>query len=141
MALVPIFHGRIDGDGRLILFETERRQRRQYLQSLADQMVEIVVRRARRRRSEKQNAYWHAVPFPLLADALGYSSLEELKFDLLGECFGWVETKGGRPYPRIMHTSDLTTEEGSHFTEWLVRFGALLPSPVLIPLPDEAEAA
>jgi hypothetical protein len=141
MALVPIFHGRVTPDARLELRETERTQRRLHLQSLAGRDVEIVIRKERKQRSLKQNAYWHSQVFPLLAEELGYDSIDALKFDLMGECWGWTETNGGHRIPVKMRTSELTTEEGAKFTDWLVRFGATLPSPVRIPLPGEAEAA
>ncbi len=138
MALWPVWHGRVTPEGELRLFDTERVQRRSFLRSLAGQDVEIVVRKKRSQRSEDQNRYLHAVPFALLAEALGYDSLEELKFDLMGEKWGWTETKGGHRVPIKLHTSDMTTVEATEFIDWLVRFGATLPSPVYIPLPNEA---
>jgi len=107
---------------------------------LAGREVEVVIRRKQDMRSLDQNAYWHAVPFPLLQEALGYDSVEELKFDLMGEKWGWTETKAGHRAPMKLHTSLLTKAEGAEFTDWLVRFGATLPSPVWIPLPDEVAA-
>lgn len=140
MALVPIFHGRVDKSGALVLFDTERHQRRAYLRTLVDRDVETIVRKKRVKRSLDQNAYWHAVPFALLQEALGYDSVEELKFDLMGDKWGWTLTKAGHRVPLKMHTSELTTAEGSEFTDWLVRFGAMLPTPVWIPLPNEVAA-
>lgn len=138
---IPVFHGRISADGRFELAEQERGLRQAYFKNLAGQSVEIVVRKERTKRSLNQNAYWHAIPFPLLAENLGYDSIDELKYDLMGECWGWTRSKAGHDIPAKIHTSDLTIDEGSYFTEWLVRFGAQLPSPCLIPLPNEAEAA
>lgn len=137
---IPIFRGRVDEDGRLTLAEGEREQRRAWLDTLRGRDVEVTVRKLRLRRSIDQNAYWHAVPFPLLAEYFG-DSIEGVKFDLLGECFGWTTTKAGHRIPVKPHTSDLTTEEGAHFTDWMVQFAAQLPGGgVQIPLPNEAAA-
>lgn len=139
MALVPIFTGHVDRNGKLAYTENEWPTRQRYLRTLAGKDVEVVIRRKRSQRSLDQNAYWHAVPFQLLQEALGYDSIEELKFDLMGECWGWTLTKAGHRVPIKIHTSHMDTAEGAHFTEWLVRFGAQLPTPVFIPLPNEAE--
>lgn len=143
--VVPIFTGTVSDDGSRIEFAAdEASQRRRYLQTLAGQRIEVVVRKRKTKRSLDQNAFWHSVPFPLLAEYLGYDEdeIEELKFFLMGEYSGWHESKAGLRLPNILHTSDLTTEEGADFTEWLVRFGAKLPGGgVMIPLPNEAQVA
>lgn len=139
--IVPIFTGHVTERGELLLTPAEAAPRRRHLQALAGLDVEIVVRKRRTQRSLKQNAYWHDVPFPLLLEACGYDSIEELKYDLMGTCWGWTRTKAGHEIPIKAHTSELTTAEGAYFTEWLVQFGAQLPRPVIIPLPNEAEAA
>jgi hypothetical protein len=138
--LVPIFHGWVSAEGKLELAEAEQALRRSHLHELAGKNVEVIVRKTRTKRSLDQNAYWHAVPFPLLQEATGYDSIEELKFWLMGEFTGWKKTKDGRQVPMIMHTSELSTDEGALFTDWLVRLGAQMPSPCLIPLPHEAAA-
>ena len=86
MAPVPIFHGRVREDGRLDLLDVERDRRRMYLRTLVGKPVEVIVRKARVQRSVDQNAYLHAGPFPVLAEELGYESIEELKLALMGEC-------------------------------------------------------
>lgn len=138
---VPIFTGHVDDNGRLGLNEAERGQRQAHLRSLAGKDVEVVIRRKRSKRSVDQNAYWHAVPFPILAEALGYELIEELKYDLMGACWGWTRSKAGHEIPVKIHTSELDTADGAHFTDWLVQFGAMLPGGgVIIPLPRESEA-
>lgn len=137
--VAPIFYGRVLPGGLLTLDRPKDYAR--HLRSLRGQYVEIIARKRRTKRSLDQNAYWHAVPFPLLQDALGYDSLEDLKLALMGECWGYQRDKlTGRELPIKAHTSDLTTEEGAQFTDWLIRFGATLPSPVIIPLPNEVAA-
>lgn len=144
--VIPIFTAMVSEDEipRVVFPDTERRLRQKYLQTLRGKPVEVIVRRRRSKRSLDQNAYWHSVPFPLLADYLGYDAdeIDELKFYLMGEWSGWRDSKNGDRIPNKMHTSDLDTEEGAQFTEWLIRFGAKLPGGgVRIPLPNEAEAA
>jgi hypothetical protein len=139
MDLVPVFHGSVTADGQLVLAGHQREQRRRYLEGLSNKDVDVIVKPRRNQRSLDQNAYWHGVPFKLLREHLGYESVDELKVDLMGECWGWTKTKSGHDIPVKVHTSQLTTDEGAWFTEWLVRFGAQLPSPCLIPMPNEVE--
>jgi hypothetical protein len=104
---------------------------------LAGKRAEVVLRRPRSKRSLDQNAYAHKWPFRLLAEHFG-DSIEGVKLDLLGECFGWVPAPiTNRLVPAKPHTSGLTIKEFSHFIEWLVMFGA--SHGVIIPLPGEVE--
>lgn len=135
----PIFKGRVLPGGLLCLDRPKDYAR--YVRSFKGLFIELTLRKQRTKRSLDQNAYWHGIPFPLLQEALGYDSIEELKYDLMGACWGWTRSKAGHEIPIKPHTSSMSTAEGAEFTDWLVRFGAMLPSPVLIPLPNEAEAA
>lgn len=143
--VTPIFHARVAADGsRLEFIAAESPQRKRHLANLAGCVVDVVVRKHREQRSLDQNAYWHGVAFPILADALGYDAdeVDELKFYVMGEWSGWRQSRTGDRLPNKMHTSDLDTAEGADFTDWLIRFGAKLPGGgVIIPLPKEAEAA
>jgi hypothetical protein len=139
MALVPIFHGEITEDGAFVADAHEADQRKNYLRFLRGQRVEFVIRKARTKRSEDQNKYLHAVPLPLLAAEWG-EDIETAKLLILGECFGWKETRNGRQLPLKPHTSGLTVEEFSHLIEWLPPW-AMVNFGVNIPLPNEAEAA
>lgn len=137
MSVVPIFRGCVTNDGRMLLDEQERDQRRLHLGSLAGKRIEVVVRKERTQRSLDQNAYWHAVPFALLAEYWG-EDIETTKLLCLGECFGWKDTRDGHRVPIKPSTSALTTEEGSHFTEWMPPW-AMREFGVSIPLPKEGE--
>lgn len=137
MTVVPIFHATVTQDARLVLDERERDRRRVHLSSLAGRRVEVVVRKERTQRSLNQNAYWHAVPFALLAEYWG-EDIETTKLLCLGECFGWKDTREGHRVPIKPSTSALTTEEGSHFTEWMPPW-AMTHFGVDIPLPKEGE--
>ena len=62
MGLVPVFHGRVTEQGELVLFDTERTQRRAHLRSLAGLDVDVVVRRHKDTRSLRaNNYYWSCV--------------------------------------------------------------------------------
>jgi hypothetical protein len=138
MAQVPIFHARVTDEGKLELVEAERDRRRVWLQSLAGKAVEVIVRKERLQRTLDQNAYLHAVPFPMLASHIG-DSVEGVKFDLMGECWGWTTTKGGHYIPIKPHTSDMSVEECSQFIDWLIPW-AMTTHGVDIPLPNEVAA-
>ncbi len=140
MAQVPIFHGRVTEDGRLDLLDTERDRRRMYLRTLAGKHVEVVVRKVRVQRSVDQNAYLHVGPFPVLAEELGYDSIEELKLALMGECWGYHRDRvSGRDLPIKPHTSDMTVEECTHFIDWLIPW-AQVNYNIRVPLPNEVAA-
>lgn len=139
MALIPIFHGVITEDGVFTPEPREAEPRRNYLLFLRGQAVEFVIRKARTRRSEEQNKYLHAVPLPLLCAEWG-EDIETAKLLILGECFGWKETRDGHRLPIKPHTSGLTVEEFSQLIEWLPPW-AMVNFGVNIPLPNEAEAA
>lgn len=138
---IPIFRGRVSDSAQLEPATDEREYRRAYLQTLKGQNVEIVIRKERTKRSLDQNAYLHSVPFPLLAEELGYESIEELKLALMGECFGYhIDKVSGRELPIKPHTSNMSVDECSHFIEWLVTW-AQTKFNIRVPLPNEAESA
>lgn len=139
MTTVPIWHGHIDEQGRFGLLEGEKPRRQAYFRTLKGNDVEIIVRKRRRPRSLNMNAYLHAVPFPILADYFG-DSIEEVKRDLMGECFGWrFNEKLGRHTPVKPHTSDMSVEESKFFLDWLIPW-AMTKHGVDIPLPGEVAA-
>ena len=136
--LIPLFHGRITSDGKFELADAERDLRRTYFRALAGKNVEIIVRKERTKRSLDQNAYLHAVPFPLLAEEWG-EDIETTKLLVLGECFGWKELRDGHRLPIKPSSAALTVEEASHLIEWLPPW-AMVNFRVEIPLPREVAA-
>lgn len=101
--------------------------------------VRVIVEPLGEKRSLALNAYWHAVPFPMIAEYVG-ESVEQVKLDLMGEKWGWtISTITGHRIPVKPHTSDMTPEEASEFTEWLIPF-ALEMFGMEIPLPGEIAA-
>lgn len=138
MAIAPIFHGAVT-DNLLMLDVHEAERRRQYLRFLNGKRVEMVLRPERSKRSLDQNAYLHTVPFPILAAEWG-EDIETTKLLVLGEKFGWKETRDGNRLPMKAHTSQLTVDETSELIEWLPPW-AMVNFGVVILLPNEAEDA
>ncbi len=133
--ITPIWFGRVLPGGLLAL--DRPRDYAKYVRSLRGCYVEVVCRKKRIKRSLDQNAYLHAVPLPLLADYWG-EDIGTTKLLVLGECFGWKETRGQR-LPIKAHTSQLTTAEFSQLIEWLPPW-AMTQFNVSIPLPNEVAA-
>jgi hypothetical protein len=139
MAVIPVFHGHVTPAGDLVLREDERALRRAYLRVLAGKSIDLLMRRHREKRTLDQNAYLHAVPFPILAEYFG-DDIESTKLVVLGARFGWKRTADGHEVPIKAHTSDLSVEETSDLIEWLPPW-AMTNFRVEIPLPDKGEAA
>jgi hypothetical protein len=135
--LAPVWHGRITDDGKWNLSVEERPRRAQYLRSLQGQQIELIVRKARSQRSLDQNAYMHGVAFPLFAECWG-EDIDTTKLLLLGECFGWKDTRDFHRLPVKPHTSHLSTRECTQFIDWMVAWGAR-EFGLMIPLPNEVE--
>jgi hypothetical protein len=143
VALVPIFHGKVSDDGeRLELAENERNLRRGYLRQLAGQPIDVVVRRHRNKRSDRQNRWHWGIAVPLIAQELGYDKHEheDVHYALVAKCFGThVDPRLNQEIPN-KRSSALSTEEFSQLMEWEVRWAAQEYG-LNIPLPNEAEAA
>lgn len=91
-------------------------------------------------RSADQNKYLHAEPFPKLMEAFGYDSMEELKRDLMGECWGWTVSPITQQHvPVRPHTSEMNVEECTFFIDWLIPWGT--QRGVLIDPPKKTETA
>lgn len=132
----PVFHGCVSDAVRLVLDENERLLRHAYLKALVGRRVDVIVRKERVKRSLDMNAYLHGVPFPLIAEHVG-DSIEGVKLDLMGECFGWKKSSTtGRDVPNKPRTSEMTVEESAFFVDWLIPWAAQTLG-VLIPLPKE----
>ena len=138
MTPTPLLHGSIDEHGILEWLDTERHQRQKHFRSLSRKRVEIIVRQTRTKRSLDMNGYLHAVPFPILAEHFG-DSIEGVKLDLMGECFGWTKTAQGHDIPMKSHTSDMTVEESKFFLDWLLPW-AMTTHGIDIPPPQRVSA-
>ncbi len=139
MSFAPVFSGRVLAGGLLVI--DKPKEYAKHVRTLHGRFVEVVVRKQRVKRSLDQNAYLHSVPFPMLAEELGYESIEELKLALMGECWGYHTDKvSGRELPVKPHTSSMTVDECTRFIEWLIQWAQITWN-IRIPLPNEAEAA
>jgi hypothetical protein len=137
MGLSPIFTGRVLPGGLLVMDRPKDYGR--HLRSLAGKPVEIIARRRRSQRSLDQNAYLHGVVFPAIAEEQG-DSVEGVKFDLMGEKWGWTTTASGHHIPVRPHTAEMTVEECTQFIDWVIPWAAQKLN-VRIPLPNEVEVA
>lgn len=128
----------VPDDGRLSRFDREQCAKR--IAKFAGKKIEIVFQIPETKRSNPQNSWLHCKngPATLLAKEWG-TSVAVAKLLLMGECFGWADVQGMR-LPAKPHTSELTTEEFSHFVDWVIPW-AMEHFYVEIPPPDEALAA
>lgn len=143
MSLVPTIRGWVSAAGVMRVTGDERRRFTHHLRTLTGKEIEIVVRERKSQRSLDQNAYLWSVPYPLIAEALGYEphEIEELHYALVAKWGGeHFDKRIGAMVPN-RRSSKLTTKEFSDYMEWRVRFGATTCGGLVIPLPDEAEAA
>ena len=111
---------------------------KRYISTLKDGELELVVRRAKRNRSNSQNSYYWGVVIPLIAEEIGELINEDVH-NILREKFlkKGVDILGNR-YEIVRSTADLSTME---FEKYLkeIRLWASMELSVKIPLPNEAE--
>jgi hypothetical protein len=129
-----VFRGQFDARG---VFQADEPDRfTAFRRKLAGKRAEVVLRKPKSKRSLDMNAYLHKWPFRLLAEHFG-DSIEGVKYDLMGECFGWVPGPvSGKLVPVKAHTSDMTVEESATFVDWVIPWAAQNYG-VVIPLPGE----
>lgn len=135
MGVTPVFSGRVLPGGLLVL--DRRADYARHLRSLRGRFVEVIVRKQRTQRSLDQNAFLHAVVFPMLGDHFGYT-IPEVKLVLMGECFGW-KSLGAHEIPIQPSTSAMSVEDCTRFIEWVIPW-AMVNHNVSIPLPNEVAA-
>jgi hypothetical protein len=130
-----VFPARVDEDAMIVVDDPARFAG--VSKALKGKPIELVIRKPKSKRSLDMNAYLHSEtgPFRLLAEYFG-DTIEGVKYDLMGECFGWVKGPvSGKLIPIKAHSSDMTVEESRYFVDWVVPFGA--QHGVIIPFPDE----
>jgi hypothetical protein len=127
--MIPVFFGQVN-DGVL---QVEARFHA-YLATL-EGPVEVVVRKKRAQRSNKQNRYYWGVVVQILSDFCGYTP-EEMHEALKEKFLGSERDQKG--LLRIKSTASLTTDEFAQYTNRVVIWAAqeLL---VYIPDPNMAE--
>ena len=126
----PIFLGTVK-QGKLSFNNLQ--QFTDYLKSLGEKSVEIIVRKIIRIRSNNQNRYYWGVVVPLLVNATGYTTEE------MHEALKMLFLKDlTRKIPTLRSTADLTTTE---FEDYLgkVRMWAAQELSCVIPDPNEVD--
>lgn len=94
------------------------------IKALEGKEITVSLQKRRKVRSLDQNAYFHGVILPLLAEAAGYE-VDEMK-DALKLHFLSVEPTEKGKLPRVRGTSELDTAEFSNFCDQCIRLGAEL---------------
>ena len=139
--MVPIWMGSVTPEGTLKLDARSRFQA--YLKRLANQPVQLVLKKRESQRSLDQNAWIWGVAYPVIAEALGYDLHEhdDVHYALIEKCFGAHFDTRLRAMVPNKRSSKLTTKEFSEYMAWLVRFAAIDLGGIVVPLPGESEAA
>lgn len=134
--MVPIFKGRVDDKGVLVLDRPLDFARLKA--KLRGKFVEVILRRRSTQRSVKQNAFLHGVALPILCEHFG-NTVAKMKLDLLGEKWGYERSPvTGREVPIKQHTSELTTAEFAELVDWIPMW-AMSEHNCFVPLPNEVE--
>ena len=131
-----VHRGTVDDSGKLQLADSDTFRR--VVAQLAGARVELTIRRAKSKRSLRQNAYYWGVVVAMLAEHLGYQQdemHEALKFKFLR--LHEDEVDG---LPRVRSSASLSTAEFNTYVENVVTWaGADLG--LNIPDPNQVEAA
>jgi hypothetical protein len=109
------------------------------LRGLIGEVVEVIIRKRRSKRSDRQNKWWWGVAVEVLANECGYDR-ESMHYALVAKCFGTThDDRTGLDIPNV-RSSKLTTKQFGELMEWVVVFAAT-ELDVQLPLPGEAEVA
>lgn len=128
----PVFAGLVDPRGKLTLDRQSDFVR--YVRTFAGKPVELVIRRPRKHRSDRQHRYYFGVVVAILAEHLGYTS-DEMHDALKGK---FLCEDPDAKLPRIRSTTSLSTVEFEAFLEQIRTF-ASTDFNCYIPLPNEVE--
>jgi hypothetical protein len=130
----PVWYARVDQTGRI--HADRQHDFLRHVLRFAGQPVEVIVRKIRKHRSNKQNAFYWSVVVGLLAEHCGYTPEE------MHEALKWkfLRTEVDSPLPTVRSTTSLSTVEFEEYQEQ-IRIWASSDLGVYIPLPNEVEAA
>ena len=120
MSIVPVFYGRVLNGGLLVLERPKDYGR--YVRSFAGKHVEIVLKRRRMKRTEKQSRYYFGVVVPLIAEHCGYEKDE--MHELLAMKFLRIENDPVTGSPRRKSTPETDTKEFSDYVDACIRLAA-----------------
>lgn len=136
MTVTLVWLARVDEDGRI---KPDRRHDfLRHVKGFTGQQVEVIVRKPRKQRSDRQNRYYWGVMLAILSEHLGYEEPEELH-EALKLHFLRVEDPE-KPLPGLRSTASLSTREFEEYVE-KVRMFASIEYGCYIPEPNEVEAA
>jgi hypothetical protein len=137
--IIPIFQGEAK-DGRLYI--RDRDLFTGYLRQ-CEGVIDVVVKKHRKQRSNRQNRYYRGVILPLLAQELGYTNDEmneiiKAKFFLIPE--REITTARGVIITVPSHTESTSDSNTGEFEEKLedIRQWASYDLGLYLPLPNEA---
>ena len=121
-------------DGQLTILEQEKYTN--YIKGLRPGELEMIVRRAKRSRSNPQNRYYWGCVLPLISEEIGILIYEEVHEMLKGIFLKRGVDYKGKRFEVIRSTADLSTMEFEEYLE-KIRKWALIELNLLIPLPNE----
>jgi hypothetical protein len=114
--MTPLFNATTDGSK--LIFEAPIRVSN-YLRTLKEQKLEVIVRKLRSQRSTLQNNYYFGVVVEILSKHTGYTSDE--MHEILK--YKFLKVKGKMEY--IQSTTKLTTAEFESYLEKIKQWAAL----------------
>jgi hypothetical protein len=118
MTTVATFAARVTEDG--ILTFLHERKLLPFLREMAGRFVNVTIGLPTDQRTSAQNRYLHAEPFRKIAEHTG-ASVAQVKLDLMGECWGWTESKlTGHLVPVKPSTAKMTKKDATLFIDWLL---------------------
>lgn len=132
---IPVFVGDVDVQAKF--HPDAPAQLARWMNGLAGERVEVVVRKRRSQRSNQANAYYWGVVIALIADHCGYEPAE--MHEALAMKFLRTEDCPITGAPRRRRTPKLNTKEFTDYVDACIRFAAELG--VVVPEAGQVEAA
>ena len=137
-APVPVFHGVVTKDGKLVL--DARGLFTAYVKRLANQAVTLTLKKQSRAKSQNQLGYLFGVVYPVIAEEVGYRQyeVEEVHDAIVREIRGLKE----EPNPLKLRWS-LREQDHEEVSRYIgdVRHWALVNYGIVTPDANQAEAA
>jgi hypothetical protein len=124
-----VFNGKVTEQGTLELRDDQAGARQRWLWTLKGQDVEVVVRKLKVKRSNKQNRlWWSLVIRPITAacemDPNSKQDCELVHYGLVEKCFGTQFNEAlDLELPKV-RSSTLSVQEFTYLIEWTARWAA-----------------
>src|SRR5690349_11951688 len=119
MASTPIFRGVVES-GKIKWHGVDRKRLDVLTKHLEGKEIELTLRAVPKKRSLRQNSYYHGIVVGMIAEAAGYEhdeAHEALKWEFL-------KKHADGPLPTVRSTAELTTAEFEEYMEQCRRLGA-----------------